>query len=117
MTLPIQISWRNLKSSAAIESEVRKKAEKLNEFYSHIMSCRIVIEAPHGHHHKGNLYHIRIDLTVPGGEIVAKRDPPKHSAHEDIYVAVRDAFDAARRQLQDYARRQRGDVKKHAQYE
>lgn len=72
-----------------------------------------MVEAPHSHHRKGNLYHIRVDIGVPGGEIVANRDPAANGAHEDVYVAIRDAFDAAKRQLQDYARRQRGDVKTH----
>ncbi len=76
------------------------------------MSCRVVIEAPNRRRH-GDLYHIRVDLKVPGNEIVVKRDPPEHHAHEDIYVAVRDSFDAVRRQLEDHVRRQRGDVKAH----
>jgi ribosome-associated translation inhibitor RaiA len=72
-----------------------------------------MVEVPHRHHRKGHLYHIRIDLTVPGAELVVKRDPPQHQAHEDIYVAIRDAFDSAERQLKEYAERQRGEVKTH----
>jgi cold shock CspA family protein len=77
------------------------------------MSCRVVVEAQHQHHHKGNLYHVRVDITVPGHELVVSRDPKDHQAHQDVYVAIRDAFDAARRQLEDYARKLRGDVKEH----
>ena len=113
MRQPLQINFRDIPHSDAIEARVREKANKLDKFYDHIMTCRVMIEAPHGHHHKGNLYHIRIDLTVPNGEIVVNRDPKDHHAHEDVYVAIRDAFDAARRKLQDYARKRRGDVKKH----
>ncbi len=113
MRQPLQINFRDIPHSDAIEARVREKANKLDKFYDHIMTCRVMIEAPHGHHHKDNLYHIRVDLTVPNGEIVVNRDPKDHHAHEDVYVAIRDAFDAARRKLQDYARKRRGDVKKH----
>ena len=113
MKQPLQINFRDIPPSDAVEARIREKAAKLDEFYDHIMTCSVMVEAPHTHHHKGYLYHIRIDLTVPNGEIVINRDPKDHQAHEDIYVAIRDAFDAARRKLQDYARKQRGDVKSH----
>ena len=113
MQQPLQINFRDIPQSDAVEARVREKAGKLDKFYDQIMTCRVMVEAPHSHHHKGNLYHIRIDLTVPKGEIVINRDPKEQHAHEDVYVAIRDAFDAARRRLQDYARKQRGDVKRH----
>jgi len=113
MKQPLQINFRDIPQSDAIEANVREKADNLDKFYDQIMTCSVMIEAPHGHHHKGNLYHVRIDLTVPNGEIVINRNPKDHHAHEDVYVAIRDAFDAARRKLQDYARKQRGDVKSH----
>ncbi len=99
--------------SEAIEAHIREKAAKLDQFYDRITRCRVVVEAPHRHHHKGKLFNIRIDMTVPGGELVVNRDPSKRAAHTDVYVAIRDAFDAARRKLQDFARRQRGDIKVH----
>ena len=114
MQQPLQITFRDIPRSEALEADIREKAAKLDQFYEKVMACRVMVEAPHSHHHKGNLYHIRIDLTVPGGEIVVKRGPQEHHAHEDPYVAVRDAFNAAQRQLQDYARKQRGKVKSHA---
>jgi ribosomal subunit interface protein len=113
MELPLQIRFRNMPSSEAVEANIHERAGKLDLFYDRITSCRVVVEAPHRHHHKGKLYHVRIDLTVPGGELVVNREPSKRATHEDVYVAIRDAFDAARRQLQDYVRRQRGDVKVH----
>jgi cold shock CspA family protein/ribosome-associated translation inhibitor RaiA len=113
MQLPLQITFRDLPQSDALETAIREKAVKLEQFYDRIISCRVVIEAPHQHRHKGKLYHVRIDLTVPGGELVVNRAPGKRQAHEDAYVVIRDAFDAARRQLEGYARRQRGDVKTH----
>jgi ribosome-associated translation inhibitor RaiA len=110
MEQPLQITFRDIPRSEALEAVIREKAEKLDQFYEKVMACRVVVEAPHGHHHKGYLYHVRIDLTVPRGELVIKRDPKDNHAHEDPYVAVRDAFKAARRKLQDYARKQRGDI-------
>jgi cold shock CspA family protein/ribosome-associated translation inhibitor RaiA len=99
--------------SEAIETNIREKAAKLDDFYEKIMGCRVLVEAPHRHHRKGKLYHVRIDLTLPGGEIVIDREPSLHASHKDIYVAIRDAFDAARRKLQDFARRRRGVMKVH----
>jgi ribosomal subunit interface protein len=108
MKLPLQITVRNVSLSEVAKADIHKKVAKLDSFYDRIMSCRVVVEAPHRHHHQGVLYNVRIDMTVPGGELVVKREP-----HEDIYVAIRDAFDAVQRQLKDYVRRQRGDVKAH----
>ncbi len=113
MKLPLQITFRDMPSSEAVETRIREKAAKLDEFYDRIMSCRVVVEAPHRRHHQGKLYHVRIDLTVPEGEIVASREPHDRHSHEDVYVAIRDAFDAARRQLEDHARRHRAAVKTH----
>ena len=113
MQQPLQITFRDIPRSEALEADIREKAAKLDQFYEKVMACRVMVEAPHSHHHKGNLYHIRIDLTVPGGELVVKRGPKEHHAHEDPYVAVRDAFNAAQRLLQDYARKQRGKIKSH----
>ena len=113
MKLTPEITFRALPRSDALEAEVHQRIEKLDRFFQHIMSCHVVIEAAHKHHHKGNLYHVRVTLTVPGRELVVSRDPGKHQAHEDPYVAVRDAFNAVQRQLEDYARELRGDVKTH----
>lgn len=77
------------------------------------MRCKVTVAAPHKHHSHGNLYHVSIDLHLPGSEIVINRDPGKNHKHEDVYVAIRDAFDAAVRKLQDYVRIRRGDVKRH----
>lgn len=113
MQLPLQITFRDMEPSEAIEAKIRERVGKLDRFYDRIMACRVIIEAPHRHHHQGKLYHVRVDLTVPQDELLARREPPLHHAHEDVYVAIRDAFDAARRQLEDFARRERGAVKLH----
>ena len=109
MKLQLQITTRDIPHSEALESHIRQKAEKLETFYPQIMGCRIVVEVPHKHKTQGNLFNVRLDITVPGKELVVTREP-----NEDVYVALRDAFDAAKRQLEDYGRRQRGEVKAHA---
>ena len=136
--IPLQITFKNMTPSEAVEGHVRAAAEKLEEFCDHIMGCRVHIEVPHKHRHQGNAYHVRIDVTVPGEEFVIKRAPKlltdsptrfpqalddvalertrelsKHAVHDDFQLSIRDAFDAARRKLQDYVRRRRGSVKLH----
>ncbi|TNF39031.1 MAG: ribosome-associated translation inhibitor RaiA, partial [Gammaproteobacteria bacterium] len=73
MQQPLQITFRDIPYSDALEADIREKAAKLDQFYDHIMSCRVVVELPHGHHHKGKLYHVTIDITVPGEELVVNR--------------------------------------------
>lgn len=112
-SIPLEISFRNVEPSAALEARIRERADKLEKFCDRIMHCRVMVEAPHRHHHKGKLFHVRVDVTVPGEEIIVKRDPDEHHAHEDVYVAMRDSFNAVARQLEDYMRRRRGDIKAH----
>jgi len=85
MILPIQITYRNIEPSAAVEGWVREEAAKLDEFYNHIMGCRVVLELPSRHRKWGGLYHVRVDLTVPGGELVVKRQPSMHSAIQQVH--------------------------------
>ncbi len=113
MQLPLQITFHNVRHDAQIESTIRSSAEWLDTYNGRIMSCRVVVDQPHKHHKEGNLYQIRIDLKVPGREIIVKRVPSRHASSKDLDVLIRDAFDEARRQLEDHAHRQRGDVKAH----
>ena len=108
MQLPLQVTYRGLESSAALEDAVREKAAKLEQFHPRLMSCRVVIERAARHKTRGKQFVVRVDLKAPGGEIAVNRD---HD--DDVYVALRDAFDAARRKLEDFAREIRGDVKRH----
>lgn len=105
MQIEPEIVFHNMDRSAAIEDRVAEHIARLERFHERITSCRVVVDAPHRHGHKGKIYHVRVDLTVPGGEIVADRDPGLNHAHEDVNVAIRDAFAAATRQLEDYVRR------------
>jgi cold shock CspA family protein len=132
MKSQMQITFRNMKPSEEIEGWIRAEAAKLETLYSQLMGCRVAVEVPHRHHRKGSPYHVRIDLTVPRGEIVVKREPSlsararqlgereikKNSEvkipHKNLRTAINDAFKVAGRRLQDYARRQRGDIKTHA---
>ena len=114
MKLPLQIAFRNMDASAAVEAKVRERAAALERFAANLTSCRVAVEKQDLHKRQGNRFRVRIDLKVPGRELVAGGKGDGDPAHEDVYVAIRDAFDAARRQLEDYARRRRGDVKTHA---
>lgn len=107
MPLPLQLTVRDLTLSEAATAEIRAKAADLETYYDGILNCRVVVEGPVRHHRTGP-FTVRVDLSVPGAELVVD-----HHAHEDFYVALRDAFDAARRRLEDYTRRQRGTVKVH----
>lgn len=111
MQLPLQVSFRHMEHSPEIENLVREKAAKLDEFSGHIMSCRVVVEPKGKHHLHGNLYEVRIDITVPGKEIAVTREPNQHVEYRDIHIALRDAFDSAGRLLEDYVRQIRQDVK------
>jgi ribosomal subunit interface protein len=113
MQQPVRITFKEMEPSEAIETRIREYAAKLEKFYDPILHCHVVVEAPHRHSNHGRLYDIRIDITVPGDEVVVSHQGPKDQAHEDVYVALRDAFRAARRQLQDVARKRRGKVKRH----
>lgn len=131
MQLPVQITWRDMESSPAVEAEIRGEATKLEEFFDRITSCRVTVDIPRRYQNGEYQFHIRIDLTVPGAEIVANHEPTLHNSirrmeseehskgqelstpHKDVYVAIRDAFKTARRKLQVYAHRRNGAVKHH----
>lgn len=107
--MQLQISFRGLPPSDALQQAIAERAAKLEHFYERIASCRVVVEVDGRHKRHGREYAVRIDLKVPGGELAIT-----HERNEDAQVAMRDAFDAVRRKLEDYARTQRGDVKRHS---
>ncbi|MEF3192876.1 MAG: HPF/RaiA family ribosome-associated protein [Halothiobacillaceae bacterium] len=113
MQLPLQITFRDIPPSEAIEAAIREKAKKLERYFDRITSCRVIVEAPHKHHHKGKLYEVSINITIPGHEIVVSHDNHDRHEHEDIYVSIRDAFMAAKRQLEACVGKMRGEVKVH----
>jgi cold shock CspA family protein/ribosome-associated translation inhibitor RaiA len=129
MQLTPTITFRGIEGTAALESDIRARLRKLETYYPRIIGCRVLVELVQRHHGAGNRYHVRIDLTVPGEEIVVAHEAGLHATAQDVAaerltkaaesdperkhvrVAIREAFDAARRRLQDHARRQRGAVK------
>lgn len=131
MKNPIQITFRHMESSAAAEAAIREEIESLERHFDRITSCRVVVEQPHRHHLRGNGFHVSIELHVPTSHIIVNHTPSIHSRqagaedqqvekseevqadHKDLYISIRDAFDAARRQLEDYARKLRGETKRH----
>ena len=130
-SVSVQITFRDLTPPSSAEPEIRRRIDELTRFAPNIMSCRVMVEVPHKHHRHGNRYHVRITAHVPGDEIVVSHQPTLHgeerhlaqSAHHkatelaatdrDLYTAIHEAFDLARRQLQDSIRRTRGKVKTH----
>lgn len=103
-----QITFRGMEPSAAIEHTIHERIGRLESFHDRITACRVVVEAPHRHGQKGQIYRIAIDVDVPGGSVVVNREPGRDHAHEDIRVAIRDAFNAAQRQLEDHVRKVSG---------
>ena len=134
MTLiPTQVTFRGFDRSETLEAEIRERVTWLEQFYAGIVRCRVLVETPHRHRHDGRHFHVRIELTIPGSDpIVVSHEPSLHgrlkdregeahhkeseidSVHRYARVTIREAFDVARRQLEDFAREQRGAVKVHA---
>ena len=115
MQVPIQITFRHMDPSPALEARIRQRAQELEQFFDRITACRVTVECQHHHYRQGNLFEISIDLVVPGREIVVGRFEGVSHTHEDAHVAVRDAFNALRRRLEDHARSGRGQVKFHGE--
>ncbi len=132
MSVPTQITFLHVDSSPAVETRIQDEIRTLERHFSRIQNCRVVVEAPHHHHQRGAGFAVRVDLRVPGSEIVVNQSPSlrstlsksespewqkhleTHPEHKDVYICIRDAFSAARRQLEDYARMLRGHTKPHA---
>lgn len=113
MEVPLEITFKDIDPSPTIEAKVREKAKVLERFFDRITSCSVVVEAPHRHSRQGELYNVRINVNTPGEQLVVTHSGKQDHAHEDVNVAIRDAFAAAVRQLEDHARKVRGDVKTH----
>jgi ribosome-associated translation inhibitor RaiA len=108
MPFPLQIIFKDIDPSPALEARIREKSARLERFKQGIQRCQVTVEAPHRHHHQGRLYNVRVEVFAPDGDVIATRASPRDHAHENPYVAVRDAFDAVRRQLENDARENGG---------
>lgn len=114
MDVPLEIAYHNVEKSDALERRIRARVSRLHERFRHIISCRIVVEAPHRSQVNPLGYHMRVEVRIPEKDLVVSRDPGGQGAHFDAYVLVRDVFDAMERQLEHHAEKMRSDVKQHA---
>jgi ribosome-associated translation inhibitor RaiA len=112
--MELEVRFRGIPPSEALEARIRERAAQLERLEPGIIHCRVWVDRPHHRHHQGDLYRVHVELTGVGGvtEVTRNGRDVDHS-HEDAFVAVRDAFDAARRRLEDLQRRMRGAVKAH----
>jgi cold shock CspA family protein/ribosome-associated translation inhibitor RaiA len=116
MDVPLEIAFHNLESSAAVETRVRERVAKLEKLFPRLVACRVVVEAPHRQHQKGNIFRVRVEMSVPGEDLVVSKEPNRAQerfADPDVYTVLKDAFDTAERMLKDYKGKQSGDVKIH----
>jgi ribosome-associated translation inhibitor RaiA len=102
MQTPLQITFRDMDSSPALEAAIRQALDKLEEHCQRITSCKVVVQSPHKHQLHGRLFQVTVDMTLPGREIVVARSHEDRGEHEDAHLAVRDAFRAARRALESH---------------
>jgi ribosomal subunit interface protein len=110
MKLPLEISSRDVRLNGETEDLIREKAAKLDRIFDQIIGCRVKVDMPHRSQRSGMMYNVRIDITVPGGELIIKREPD-----EDLHVAIVNSFDTAQRRIKEYFEKQRGEVKTHSE--
>jgi cold shock CspA family protein len=111
--IPFQITFQDFPESDAVWIATQKRIEKLERFFSRIIRCEVVISCPHRHRHSDRLYHVQIHIVIPGDDVIVNRSPLQNEAHRDVYVAIRDSFNAAERILQDRIRIIRNQTKHH----
>ncbi len=105
MNVPLQITFRGMESSEALAERIREAALKLEKFEDRIVACRVLVEQPHRHHQQGNHFHLRIQLTIPGNELVVSHEHKDAATQENAYAAVADACEAMKRRLQEKHRK------------
>jgi ribosomal subunit interface protein len=109
-----QVVFRNIEYSPSVEEIVLKRLEKLERYCDEIQSLRVILETPHNNHHKGKVYHVGVEAMVPNHDIAVSHDQHDNHAHEDIYVAIRDAFNALERRLKSVYGKQRRRMTKNS---
>lgn len=114
--MQIEITFRGMTPSVSAEMAARRWIDRLTRVWANIIGCHVVIEIPHQHHERGNAFHVRVELVVPGQVLLVTHDPGIAEGHDDVYVAISDAFRAARRQLQSYAAVRRREQKRHERH-
>jgi cold shock CspA family protein/ribosome-associated translation inhibitor RaiA len=111
MQIPPEIAFRNVERTPAVDAAIEEGIAQLDQIHDRLTSCRIAVELPHRRHRQGNLYRIRIDLTLPGAEIVVSRQPPEDTSNEDVVAAIVEAFDTVRGRLLEHERKRRTAMK------
>jgi hypothetical protein len=112
--MQIDIQFRGMPHSVAAEMSARRWIERLRRVSGDIIRCSVTVEIPHHHQQRDPAFHVRIELVVPDQVLAVSRDPGEEAAHDDVYVAISDAFRAARRRLQQYVSLRRREVKAHS---
>ena len=111
MQTPLEISFHNMERSEAVEAKIRQRIEKLEKYFDRITSCHVFIESPPRNPRRDNRYSVHIEIRVPGDDLAVSHHPGKAGDHEDVYIAIRDSFSAMERQLKEWKRKVRGEVK------
>jgi len=114
MTIPLELSFRKIEKSEFIENNVKERCKRLERLSGEITHCHVVVSAPHQNQTKGNHYEVHIEVRVPGTELVVAHNTGASDAHEDFYVALRDAFDALERKVTRWKEKRRLEVKAHS---
>lgn len=109
--MDLKVQYLDFTESEAVTAAVEAHAEALEKSFRRVMSCHVVISRPHRKLHQGGIYHIKIRLHVPGSQIIIDKEPGLNHAHEDVYIAIRDAFLAARRRVEEFSRIKSGQIK------
>ena len=107
MQIPLQITYRGMSSSPSVDALISERTNRLERFSDRIVRCHVIIDVPHRHHRQGRHFSVHVDVTTPLGSIVVTRDPSSDSEPRELAALVREAFDAAARQLEEETRRQR----------
>jgi len=102
-----KVVFRGIEHSQAVEAAVQKRLDKLGRFCDEIQSLRVTLESPHNYHHKGKVYHVGVEAQIPNHDVVVTHEQHDNHSHEDIYVAIRDAFNAFERRLKSVYGKQR----------
>lgn len=118
MQIAPEITYRNLEKTEAINSLIKEKIAKLENFCDYINSCRVVVEKAHQHPDSGSPYKVSINITIPHGrEIAVSHNPDKGKQYPPLEAVIRDAFEAARRQIVGLSTEQKGARKVHPEQE
>ncbi len=112
MKIPLQISSRKMTLSSNTVNVIKHKVQKLESFCDKIIACRIMVETPHRHKNHGSLFNVSIDISVPGADLIVKKE-----ANQDIFIAIRDAFEAARRQIIQHFKKLKVKSPRHARFD